>query len=89
MKWNESFFSKLGHSGPVTSLVKQKAEEVQAAAQASAPVDTGEYRDNITVRIKSSGNRNVALVVAEDPKSMIIESRTGNLVRALNSVKRG
>lgn len=89
MQWNESYFAKLGHSGPVTAILQAKAEEVAAAARAAAPVDTGAYRDSITVRMKSSATRNVALVVAEDPKSLLIESKTGNLVRALNQVKRG
>lgn len=87
MKWNEAFFSRLGHSAGVTAILRNKAEEVAARARASAPVDTGEYRNSITVQIKSSATRNVALVVADDPKAMIVESLTGNLARALNAGK--
>jgi len=89
MKFNDSFFSRLGHSAKVTALIERKAQAVAERARASAPVDTGAYRDGITVRIKRARTRNVALVVAEDPKSMLIESETGNLARALNAEKRG
>ena len=89
MKWNESFFSKLGHSPEVTALIRGKAESVAARARATAPVDTGEYRDSISVRIRSAATRNVALVVADDEKAMLIESKTGNLARALNAEKSG
>lgn len=89
VKFNNAFFSRLGHSARVTALLQRKAEAVAARARATAPVDTGAYRDSIHVRIKSAATRNVALVVAEDPKSMFIESETGNLLRALNAEKSG
>lgn len=89
MKWDESYFSRLGHSSGVTALLRRKAESIAARARAAAPVDTGAYRDSITVRIKSSDTRNVALVVAEDHKAMLVESMTGNLARALNAEKLG
>lgn len=89
MKWNNAFFSRLGHSPKVTAILQRKAEAVAARARAAAPVDTGAYRDGIRVRIKSSASRNVALVIAEDPKSMLIESETGNLARALIAEKTG
>lgn len=87
MKFNNGFFTKLGHSSKVTALVESKANAIAARARADAPVDTGKYRDGIVVRIKHSATRNVALVVATDEKSMIIESETGNLARALNAEK--
>ena len=86
VKIDNEYFSRLGHSAPVTALIIRKAEQVASAARASAPVDTGAYQDSITVSVKSAARRNVALVTAEDPKSMWIESETGNLVRALKSV---
>jgi hypothetical protein len=89
VKFNNSFFSRLGHSARVTALLQRKAEAVAARAKATAPVDTGAYRNSIAVRIKNSATRNVALVVAEDPKSMLIESETGNLLSALNAETTG
>lgn len=87
MKFNEAYFDKLGHSPEVTGLVVRKAENVAGRARTTAPVDTGAYRDGIGVRVKNAAHRNVALVVATDPKSMLIESETGNLLRALNAEK--
>lgn len=89
MKFDNEFFSRLGHSPKVTAVVEAVAQRVAARARASAPVDTGAYRDGITVKVVRRARRNVALVVSEDPKSMLIESETGNLVRALNAEKRG
>lgn len=89
MKWNENYFREKGHSPEVTAIVVAKAEEVAAAARASALVDTGAYRDSIHVEVESWPSRNVARVIASDPKAMLIESKTGNLVRAMNGVVRG
>lgn len=86
--FNNQFFEDLGRSPEVTKLCKDKADQVAASARASAPVDSGDYRDSIHVEIASRGRRNVALVVASDAKTMLIESETGNLARALNQVKR-
>lgn len=87
MKFDNEYFNRLGHSPKVTALVTRKADQVAAAARATAPVNTGAYRAGIRVKVVRRARRNVALVVAEDPKSMFIESETGNLARALNSVK--
>ena len=64
--------------------LERRAEQVADAARSSAPVKTGEYRDSIAVEMGST-DRATAHVVAHDRKSHIIESRTGNLARALDS----
>ena len=87
MQFNEAFFQELSTSAPVTALVVGAAEQIAEPARKSAPVDTGDYRDGIVVRTKRQ-KRAVALVVATDRKSLIIEAKTGNLVRALNAAKR-
>lgn len=85
---NDAFFEELGRSPGVTALCRAKAEEIAAAARATAPVDSGDYQRSIHVEVVSRGRRNAALVVADDPKTMLIESTTGNLVRALRQAKR-
>lgn len=75
--------SLLADPGVSADLVK-RAERVAAKARATAPVATGEYRDSITVETDVT-DRVVARVVARDRKSHVIESRTGNLARALDS----
>lgn len=88
MEFNDKFFEDLGKSAGVTRLCRDVADKVLAAAQASAPVDEGDYRDGLHVEVKTVERRNVALVVGSDPKTMLIESKTGNLARALNQVKK-
>ena len=62
----------------------ERAERVADRARSTAPVDTGAYRDGISARADVT-DRVVARVVATDRKSMALESRTGNLARALDS----
>lgn len=89
MQFNNAFFEELGKSAGVTNLVRTVAEDVARRARASAPRDTGDYADGITVRMKVQERRSVALVVGTDPKTLLVESKTGNLVRALQTKKRG
>lgn len=89
MEFNSSFFEKLGRSPEVTALCVSKAEQVAGIARSAAPVDSGDYRDEIRVEVQPRSDRNAAVVVASDWKSLLIESKTGNLARALKAVGRG
>lgn len=88
-KVNNKFFDQLGRSPKVVALVNQKRDQVAAAARAAAPVDSGDYRRGIVTRGKIQKKRYVGLVVATDPKSLLIESQRGVLARALRSISRG
>ncbi|MBF4625546.1 HK97 gp10 family phage protein [Clavibacter sp. VKM Ac-2872] len=87
MEFNQAFFEELGRSGPVIALTDEAAERVAAAARASAPVDTHAYQEGIVVRRKFQ-DRAVALVVGTDPKTMLIEAKTGNLARAVKAARK-
>jgi len=63
---------------PLRAIAQEKA----ATARSTAPVDQGTYRDSIDV-VSDTTDRAVERVVAHNSKSIIIESRTGNLRRAL------
>ncbi|MET4094568.1 HK97 gp10 family phage protein [Arthrobacter sp. UYCu712] len=89
MKFNNDFFSKLGHSPEVTALCVSIAERGAAIARSTAPVDTGDYRDGIHVEVVRANRRNVAVIKSDDEKTMWIESETGNLARALGALKSG
>jgi hypothetical protein len=84
VKYNSAYFESLEREPRVLAKCEQAANAIAATARATAPVDTGAYRDNIRVETKVQG-RAVALVIAGDKDSMIIESRTGNLLRALRA----
>jgi hypothetical protein len=87
VEFNDAFFDHLGRSAGVTALVVEGAERVAAAARASAPEKTGAYKASIGVKLKYQ-DRAVALVVATDPKTMLIEAKTGNLARAVKKAGR-
>lgn len=89
MRFNDSYIPGLGKSPAVVAIVRAKAEQIAAAARASAPVDTGEYRDSIHVEMESTPYRVVGKVVASSGHAMAVEARTGNLQRALRSAGNG
>lgn len=68
----------------VAAEVHRRAEAVAARARASAPVASGAYRDSIHVQ-DARTDRAVARVVASVPYALLVESKTGNLTRALDA----
>ena len=65
---------------------------VQGAAalaniRATAPVDTGAYRDGFRIEVHKSAHRNSYRVVGHDWKTILLESKGGYLARALKAVK--
>jgi hypothetical protein len=89
MKFNESYLPELGNSAPVKNIVRAKAEEVANVVRSTAPVDTGDYRDNIRVITERTPFRTVAKVVADSDHSMLVESKHGTLSRALRATTNG
>ena len=89
MEFRNCFFDDLLTSAPVRGLVDEATERVANIARASAPVGaTSDYKDGIKTSSKLQ-KRYVGLVQATDPKSMIVEARTGNLSRAVRGACRG
>lgn len=62
--------------------------KVAAIARSTAPEDSKAYKNGIKVA-KKRQKRVVGLVQATDPKSLIVEAKTGNLARAVRSAGRG
>lgn len=73
---------ELLNSDGVRALLVQRAEAVAARARATAPVESGAYRDGITVQTVTT-DRVVARVGSTAPHAHLVEARTGNLARAL------
>jgi hypothetical protein len=89
VEFPKDFFDQLSMSAPVKAAVDEMTEAIADTARQTAPEDTGEYRDGITTASKLQ-KRYVGLVIASDPKSLLIESKTGNLARAARAnTKRG
>lgn len=83
---------ELNHAGVAALLrdpgvraeLTRRAERVAAAARSSAPVVTGTYRDSIKV-LEATTDRAAVRVGATAPHAHLVESRTGNLARALDA----
>lgn len=75
--------SLLNDRGVVSELTRRMAP-VLAAAKANAPVATGAYQASLHLETVRHGDRTVVRVVASVPYAVGVESRTGNLSRALD-----
>ena len=85
--FNNSFFDEMLNSAGVRALTRGAAEKALNIARANAPVDTGAYRDGLQVEAVQHAHRTTYRVVGTDAKIMLIESQTGNLVKALKKAK--
>lgn len=85
--FNNSFFDEMLNSAEVRALTRGAAEKALNIARANAPVDTGAYRDGLQVEAVQHAHRTTYRVVGTDAKTMLIESQTGNLVKALKKAK--
>lgn len=85
--FNDSFFDEMLNSAGVRALTRGAAEKALNIARANAPVDTGAYRDGLQVEAVQHAHRTTYIVVGTDAKTMLIESQTGNLVKALKKEK--
>ena len=50
-------------------------------------MDTGAYRDGLQIEEVKHAHRTTCMVVGTDPKTLLVESRTGNLRKALKAGK--
>lgn len=87
VEFDQSFFEEVLRSAQVDGMCRSKAEQALAVARAGAPVNTGAYRDGLDVEPRESAHRRAWLVVGHDPKTLLVESKTGNLARALRAVR--
>lgn len=71
-----------GHG--VEAMLDAPAERALSAAQASAPVESGAYRDSLRVETDHT-DRMVKRVVSDVDYALVVEANTGNLARALDS----
>lgn len=78
----------LGSVG-VRRELERRAAEVEAAAKAAAPVDTGRLRNSIHVEMEKGavGNRWEARVVADTPYAAVIAARNAFLAGSLDAAR--
>lgn len=75
-------FEELLNSSEVRALVTDHAEDALGSAKASAPVDSGDYRDSLHIE-QATTDRAVARVVADVPYALQVEAKHGTLARSL------
>lgn len=85
--FNDSFFDQMLNSAGVRALTRGAVEKALGVAKANAPVDTGAYRDGLQVEAVQRAHRTTFMVVGHDSKTMLVESKTGNLRKALKAAK--
>ena len=81
-KLNHAGMAELLKSAGVRSILATKAEAVLAAAKASAPVDSGAYRDGLHIEHDTT-DRAVERVVGGSDHDMIVEANHGTLASSL------
>lgn len=86
--FNPEFFDNIMRSSGVERLSESVARSALVTAQSAAPVDTGAYRRGLHIEHHQSKFRDAVRVVGSDPKTMLIEAKTGNLARALKATKK-
>ena len=87
VKFNDRYFDELMNSAGVKAMTRRPAEMPLEYAKAHAPVDTGAYRDGLQIEEVKHAHRTTCMVVGTDPKTLLVESRTGNLRKALKAGK--
>lgn len=68
----------------IEALLEERAQHALSAAQSSAPVASGAYRDSLHIETDHT-DRMVKRVVADVDYALVVEANTGNLSRALDS----
>lgn len=87
VNFNQKFFDEILNSAGVKSLTMLAANRALAYARASAPVDTGAYRDGLQIEEVKHAHRTTCMVVGTDPKTLLVEAKTGNLAKALRKAR--
>lgn len=87
VKFNDRYFDELLNSAGVKAMTRRAAEKTLEYAKAHAPVDNGDYRDGLQIEEVKHEHRTTCMVVGTDPKTLLVESKTGNLRKALKAGK--
>ena len=85
VKWNSAAAQEyLNGEHGVAAVLEAKASRVASAAQSSAPVESGAYRNSIHVATEHT-DRMVKRVLADVPYAFAVEARAGILAKALDA----
>lgn len=82
IKLNSAGIAELLNGEAAERACRPLAEKALAAAQAGAPVKSGDYRASLHIE-EATTDRKVFRVVADVPHAAAVEADTGNLARSL------
>jgi len=86
VKLNSPGIKKMLNSKGVENFLVGLAKKVEAQAKASAPVQSGRYRDSIS-SFADHTDRAVARIQADVDYALEVESKTGNLAKSLDAAR--
>lgn len=86
VKLNYEGVGEMLRSSAVAAEMRRRAEGVFAAASATAPVVSGDYKASLVI-MDATTDRAVAHVVAQVFYANIVEANTGTLARALDAAR--
>lgn len=88
VKLNSGGVRGLLNDAGVRAELRRRMGPVLAAAQANAPVESGAYRASLRIE-DATTDRAVVRVVADVDHAIVVEAKTGNLARAIDSAGGG
>lgn len=84
VKLNSRGVAALLKSSGVRADLTARGQRVLSAAQSSAPVASGAYRDGLHI-VQDTTDRAVVRVAGATDHDLVVEANTGNLARALDA----
>jgi len=82
VKFNDRYFDEILNSAGVKAMTRRAAEKTLEYAKAH-----GAYRDGLQIKEVKHEHRTTCMVVGTDKKTLLVESKTGNLRKALKAGK--
>lgn len=86
LKLNHRGIGELLNSDEVGDMLEEKMRPALARAKATAPVDSGDYRDGLHLE-RIHTDRVVVRIVGSTDHDLAVEADTGNLARALDEAR--
>lgn len=100
VEFNDDAFDRILNDAGVRAMCRGAAEKALAYARQHAPVGDptdpiykrperrpGQYRDGLQIKTVQHAHRLTYMVVGTDSKTLLVESQTGNLQKALKAAK--
>lgn len=84
VRLNSAGMRALLNEGGVRDMLTSRMQDALAAARASAPVESGEYRDGLGV-FQATTDRAAVRLGSTARHAPLVEARTGNIARALDA----